>query len=241
MPADAKDGCPDMVTAKVFHEANVVLDISQHLLTIILAMTEGCYRGYRSEKRRLVKLVGYQPTIELLTNFLVGNDGIAAHDTSDIEGLGRCLVRDTDVTSLIGNRRKRNVLMSKERHVSVNLVRDHQDVMLIAEVRQSLQGRLVPGDATRIVRIAEHEHLALLIAHLFEVIEVHLIIAVLSHFQRIEDHLSPIALRCQAERMIDRRLNDDLLVGLGEYIDHHADALDDTGINLIHSRLTSHW
>ena len=57
----------DMLTAEVFHETNVVLDIRQHLLTVILAMTEGCYRGNRSEKRRLAK-----PVARILGNKIIG-------------------------------------------------------------------------------------------------------------------------------------------------------------------------
>ena len=117
--------------------------------------------------------------------------------------------------------------MTEEGHVGMDLIGDHQEMMLVAKISQSLQRCPVPSDSSWIVGIAEHKHLALLVVNLFEVVEVHLVIAVLTHLQRIEDHLSPIAFGSQAERMVYRWLDDDLLVFMGENVDHHADALDD--------------
>ena len=78
------------------------------------------------------------------------------------------------------------------------------------------------------MRIAENEYLALLIANLLQMTEIHLIISIFTHFQRIEHHFPAISLWGQTERMINRRLDYNLLVFLGEHIDDHADALDDS-------------
>ena len=78
------------------------------------------------------------------------------------------------------------------------------------------------------MRIAENEHLALLIANLLQMIEIHLIISIFTHFQRIEHYFPAIALWGQTERMINWWLDNNLLIFLGEHINNHADALDNT-------------
>ena len=118
--------------------------------------------------------------------------------------------------------------MAEERHIRVNLIADNEQMVLIAEVGKLLQGFLAPGNTARIMRIAENENLAFLIANLLEIFEVHLVISVFPHLQRIEDHLSAITLWGEAEWVINGRLDDDFFVRLGEDIHHESDAFNNT-------------
>ena len=90
--------------------------------------------------------------------------------------------------------------MAEERHIRVNLIADNEQMMFVAEVGKSLQGFLAPGNTARIMGIAENENLAFLIANLLEVFEIHLVISILLHLQRIEDHLSAVATASPAVR-----------------------------------------
>ena len=218
----------DMLTTEILHKLDVLFDVSQHLLAPFLTLTESGDSSDRCEERRLIQLIGYQPSIELQANFLIRNDGIAANQSCNIEGLGRSLEGDTDVTSLVRHRGKRNMLVSEDGKVGMDFIRDDKQVMLVAEVSQTLQSLLAPSDASRVVRVAEDEYLAFLIAHLLQVFEVHVIVAIITHLERIEDHLTSVAFRSQTERMIDRWLNDDFFIRIGEDIDYQAYTLDDT-------------
>ena len=132
----------DMPTTEILHKLNVLFDVSQHLLAPFLTLTESGDSSDRCEERRLIQLIGYQPSIELLANFLIRNDGIAANQSCNIEGLGRSLEGDTDVTSLVRHRGKRNMLMSEDGKVGMDFIRDDKQVMLVAEVSQTLQPRI---------------------------------------------------------------------------------------------------
>ena len=118
--------------------------------------------------------------------------------------------------------------MAEERHIRVNLIADNEQMVLIAEVGKLLQGFLAPGNTARIMGIAENENLAFLIANLLEIFEIHLVISVFPHLQRIEDHLSAITLWGEAEWVVNGWLDDDFFVRLGEDIHHESDAFNNT-------------
>ena len=94
------------------------------------------------------------------------------------------------------------------------------------EVGKAAEGVHVPYDASRIVRVGEYEHAALIVSHLGKSVEVHRVGAVFVHDERIHHHLALVALRCQTERMIHGRLDNHLLIGLAEHVDDESYALD---------------
>ena len=216
-----------MLLAEILYKADIILDIRQHLPAPLLPFPEGSNCSNRSKERRLIQFVGREPRIELAAYLLARNDGITAHDTRNVEGLGRSLEGDANIARMVADRCKRNMLVSEESHVCMNLVADYQQMMFIAEISQSLQGFLVPGNTSRIMRIAENQHLALLVTYLFQIFEIHLVISVLTHLQRIEDHLTAVSLRGETERMINGWLDDDLLIFLGEDVHHQSYSLHD--------------
>jgi DNA repair protein SbcD/Mre11 len=91
----------------------------------------------------------------------------------------------------------------------MNLIADNEQMVIVAEVGELLKGLFAPGDSARIMRVAKNEYLALFIANFLQVFEVHLVISILLHLQRIEDHLSSVALWSEAEWVINGWLDDD--------------------------------
>ena len=108
----------------------------------------------------------------------------------------------------------------------MDLVRNHDDAPAVAEGGEPFETLAGPCDAGRIVRVRENEHPASVVAYGLEVLKVHFI-PVDGLTERIEHDLPAVSLRHEAERMIDWRLDDDLLVLLQKGVYGHSDALDD--------------
>ena len=118
----------------------------------------------------------------------------------------------------------------------MDFIADDKEVMLFGKMRQALQGLSVPHDASRVVGIGQDEQTTLVITHLFEILEVHLIkdsLPIMGEgwgeglLQRIPHHLPFVPSGCQVERVVDGWLHDHLLILLQEEVDDHADALHD--------------
>ena len=119
--------------------------------------------------------------------------------------------------------------MPEKHHVAVNLVGDDRHTAAVAQLRQPLQYGRRPCNAGRIVRIRQDQQPAVGIAQqCFELFEIHFITVVRTP-QRIVENLPAHVLRHKPERMIHRRLDDDLLPGLRESLHDHADSLDNAG------------
>ena len=122
------------------------------------------------------------------------------------------------------------VLVAEQCHVAVYLVTYHNQVVRHGEVCQPLQCLLRPHDAYRVVRIGKHKHTAVVVAHLFQVVEVHVVAGQFSPvvtylLQRVPHHLMPDGLRHEVERMVDGWLHDDLVAFLQQGTHRHPDAL----------------
>ena len=89
------------------------------------------------------------------------------------------------------------------------------------------------------MRIAEDEHAALVVADALQAVEVHLVIITGLHMlvlqslgmdlQRVPHHLAPVGARHEEERMVDRRHDNDFLVGLAEEVADDPDTFHDAG------------
>ena len=91
----------NMLAAVILYESDIVLNIGKHLLSPFLTLAESGDGGDWSEEGWLIQFVGTQPRIEFPANFFVWNNGVAAHNSSYIEGLGRSLEGDADVACLV--------------------------------------------------------------------------------------------------------------------------------------------
>ena len=78
------------------------------------------------------------------------------------------------------------------------------------------------------MRVGKNEKPAFFVSDLGKVLEIHRIVAVRPAFQRVVNYFPAIFGRDNPERMVNRRLDDDFLVGLEEGIDHEADSLHDS-------------
>lgn len=219
----------DILTAVVLHEADVILEIGDKFPSPRLSMAVGGDGGDGCEEIRLVEFVGRDPAIEFPADLRVRHDGIGADDTGDIEGLRRCLERDADVTGLVADGGKGDVLVTEEGQVTVDLITDDKEVVVIAEGSEVLQCLLIPTDSRGIMGVAEDEKAAFVVADLLEVVEIDVVISVITASQRIPHNLPMVSPGREEEGMVDRRHDDDLLVGLDEDVDDHSDTLDDTG------------
>ena len=120
------------------------------------------------------------------------------------------------------------MLVPPKRHIAVNLVRNHQNAVSMTEMREFCQCLPVPNYTGRVMRIRQDEHLAFLVSDLLEILEIHGIRTVRILAERIHHHFPIVSLRSKTERMIYRRLDDNLLVRLRKHIDNHTDTLYDT-------------
>ena len=82
--------------------------------------------------------------------------------------------------------------IAKQGHVGVYLIANHKDVALVTEVGQAVQRFLRPCLPCRIVGVAQHKYLALLVANGLKVVEVHFVIAFGIAFQWVEHHFAPV-------------------------------------------------
>ena len=121
------------------------------------------------------------------------------------------------------------MLMTEKSHVTMNLIADDQHLMAVADIGELYECIFAPHDTRWIVGIAENQHTAfgVLFQDVFQSLEIHVIVAVGTQDEGIEDHFAAIAFGSKAEGMIDRSLYDDLLVGFQKYIHSHSDAFHD--------------
>ena len=85
------------------------------------------------------------------------------------------------------------MLVAKECHVGMNLVGNDNDVVLEAEMSQSLQCFLWPAYASRVVWITQNQQSALVVDNLGQLLKVHLVGSI-HLFQGVIDHLASITL-----------------------------------------------
>ena len=93
----------NVLAAVILYESDVVFYVGKHLLSPFLTLAECSDGGDRSEEGWLIQFVGAEPRIEFPADFFVWNDGVAAYDSCNVEGLGRSLEGDADVARLVGN------------------------------------------------------------------------------------------------------------------------------------------
>ena len=218
----------DVLAAVVLHEAHVVLNVCQHRAAPGLTVFIGGDGGDRREECGLVHLVGLQPAEELGTYLLVRYYAVAADESCHVEGLGRGLEGDTVLACCLADGSEWNVLVSEDGHVAVYLITDDEDISLFAEVGESDECIAVPAYSGGVVGVAENEDAAFVVGYSFQVIEVHLVCAVVLT-ERVEHYLASVALRYESEGMVHRWLDDYFLIGLGEDVHYKAYALDDAG------------
>ena len=216
----------DTTGAEVGKEFIVPFHIVQHLTAPLFTVFEGSHSGNGRKERRLVQLIRLQPAKEATAKTLVGDNGIGAHNPCNIERLGRSTKGNAARCGLVAHRSERNVAVAPKRHIAMYFVADDDDTALMAKSGKTPKRGGVPYHSGRVVRVGEDKHTTLVVCHLCQVVKVHLI-AFARLAKRIVYHLNAISLRDQAERMVDWRLDDDLLARSEKHVEGHTNTLYD--------------
>ena len=116
------------------------------------------------------------------------------------------------------------MLVAGHDEVEVDLVADHQHVVLQADIAHAAQLLLGPHPSHRVVGGAEDEHLAVL-GLLLEVIQIHLIAAVCQLEGALHDG-APVHIHRPVEGVVDRGEQQHLAAGPGEGPDGGVQPLD---------------
>ena len=107
---------------------DVALYVAQHLLSPLLTLlAEGCQGSDGGKEGGFVELVGREPGIEAVAQLIVGDDGVGADDTRNIEGLRGGTKGDAALGSFIAHRGEGNMLVAVEDHITMDFVADDED------------------------------------------------------------------------------------------------------------------
>ena len=147
----------DIRATEVYYIFYIVLHVLQHLPAPFFPLGKCCHGGDGSHQSGLIQLSCLHPTIEPPAQLFVGDHCPRGHQACHIEGLGGRSKRNTVLLGLLTGAGKGYMMMSIERHVTMNLIADDQDATLVTELGQALQGLPGPADASRVVRIAENQ------------------------------------------------------------------------------------
>ena len=120
---------------------------------------------------------------------------------------------------------------SVEHEIAVDLVGDHYAACAACGGGYAPQGRGIPLQSYGVVGVAEYHHARALLFHeAFQLVDIHGVMA--GGFiaqQRVGKHLALVALDDLTERMVDRRLDEDLVAFTAEIVDGECDTSHDSG------------
>ena len=146
----------------------------------------------------------------------MANDRIRYRDgrrlqACQIECLRRSYTGNTVIPADIRYRCKRDISASRIRQITVNLIREHNHMMLRTQHTDSFQRRFVPNLSNRIVWVTEnHQHRLRICELLFQVFEIN-VICISVEYKRTFQHLSAIIQNRVKEYIIHRCLHQHLL------------------------------
>ena len=163
-----------------FHKQYVFFHIAEHFPSPWFPVAEGCYSGDGCKDCRFIQFVGSKPVEVSLADVGIDDDGPTAHDSCNVERLGRSTEGDADFCGFIRDGGKGNVLMTEKSHVTMNLIADDQHLMAVADIGELYECIFAPHDTRWIVGIAENQHTAfgVLFQDVFQSLEIHVIVAV---------------------------------------------------------------
>ena len=117
----------------------------------------------------------------------------------------------------------------REGEIAVDLIGDHEDAVFLTQVAHSAQLIRRPHPADRVVRAAQEEHRHRLDPKLgLQVVEVDFKLAIPLH-QRVFHQLPAVVAHHVVERVVDRRLDEHGVAGLGQGADGGGQGEDHAG------------
>ena len=214
----------DVFVAVVHHEVEVVGEIGQQLLQPLLAFVEGRLHGGEGEGVVAVDVHALPVVVIDLLHVGVGEHHGAGLETRQVEGLGAGDARHHVGGNLRGEGGGGDVFFAVEDEVGVDLVGDHQHVILQAQLHHPAQVRFLPDDAQGVVGRAEHEEIHLL-ELFFKVRPVHGPLTVHLH-TGVLHHLAVPGLRHIVELRVHGGLDQNAAPLRGEELHARREGLD---------------
>ena len=185
------------------------------------AVGEGGHGRLRGKAVGLRHLVGVQGPPDLVPQHRIGNHRRRGLESRQIEGLGGRDAGDAVLTAVFRDRGKGRVIPSGERQVAVDLIRQHQDVVVPAQFPDPRQGLPVPDLPHRVVGIAEDHQGGLGVRQFpLQVLPVDFIDAIVV-VERALQHPAAVVLDGVEKDVVDRGHCQHILPRRGE-LPHHA-------------------
>ena len=218
----------DALFTVVHHIVKVGGEIGKQLVQPLIALVEGRLHGGEGEGVVPVDIHVHPELVKDLLFVRVGEHHCAGLQAGQVEGLGARDAGDDVGGDLGGQGGSGDVLFAVEDQVGVDLVGDHQHVMLQAQFHHPAQLLFRPDMAQGVVGGAQQEQVRLL-QFLLKVCPVNGPLAVLLH-ELILQNLAVPCLGHIIELGVHRRLNQDAATLRGEQLHaggqglHHAQA-----------------
>ncbi len=206
---------------------DVVSDVLHHLVQPLLALVVGNFESRRSEDVSTTSVGAIALSIELRTQFLVGNDRNRRSQACDVEGLARCGQRDCAVRQIVIERGDAAELVGLDDQVGVNLIRDNLHVVLAAQLTHTQQLLLREYATRRVVRRAEEQSLRTLQLAI-EILEVDLKTTI-DDLHRVVDQSAVVLVDHIRKWRIYRRLDHHAVAFVGQCADCKCEASHHTG------------
>ena len=217
----------DVLFAVVHHEVEVGGNVGQELLQPFLAFIEGHLHGGDGEGVVAVDIHVGPELVEHGLHVSIGEHRGAGLKTCQIEGLGGGNAGDHIGGDLGGEGGGGDVALAVEDEVGMDLVADHQNLVLQTQLHHPAQLLLRPDDAPRIVGVAQQEDVRA--PELFlEVGPVHRPCAALL-YQLIFNDVPASQLGHVIELTVHGGLDQNIAVLGGIEPDHDAEGLDHAG------------
>ena len=184
---------------------------------------------YGRHKCRGVEFVNLKPMEKRLPDFRILHHTPRAHKTGDIKRLRRRTECDGHSSGILSTRGKRIMFPAGKHQVAVDFIGNDQNPIFTTQNPDFLQCLPAPLQTDRIVRITKNHHLrAFCGENPLQILQIHLIILAVPT-QRVGNQLSLIPFDNHLERMVNRRLDNNLIACFGEEIDGECDAFHNTG------------
>ena len=179
---------------------------------------------YRQESKSVsqIELTGIHVCTELATKLVIEDNGMRSSQSRHIERLAGRHESNTIHTGLFTHHGKRTMLIGRQGQVGMNFVREDQYTFFMTNVCHLLQFLFLPNDTSRIMRIAENEHLTSFDLRT-EVLHIHAVHSILP-FQRACHQCASVSFHQPAERMINGRLDHHLIAFFRKGIQRHTNS-----------------
>ena len=114
--------------------------------------------GGDSKRVRLRDLIGVEPARDAVTERRVGGDGTGGLEPREVECLGGGDERHAVLPAVVRNGGERRIGTAGVGEITMDLVRDDEDMMLFREGADPRERLAAPDLAHRVVRVAEDQH-----------------------------------------------------------------------------------